>query len=215
MGGFVPAGGATILHVGVGWYAPLRIMSVQLRLWDDGTDQPDDRLGVVEFRARLGREIAHLLTISTRAGGVGRLSPTGLAHSLTVCLIEDWHMSRGKSKSDGKSGGGTLPRFVDVKLTAEERDEFTSWPARDGNLVTFLQSMADDGYRVGVAWSGEQQAYVVSLTCRAEGNVNSGLCMTSFARTLETALWLALYKHLEVTGEKWLEGGFGGDEDFG
>lgn len=124
-------------------------------------------------------------------------------------------MSRGKGKEVLKSGGTQMPRFVDVRLTAEQREEFKAWAAGGGDLVTFLQSLADDGYRVGVSWSGEQQAYVVSLTCRAAGNVNNGLCMTSFARTLETALWLAIYKHTVATEEKWVEGVFGGEEDFG
>jgi hypothetical protein len=39
--------------------------------------------------------------------------------------------------------------------------------------------------------------------------------MTSFARTLETAVRLAVFKHVVVTEEKWVEGTFGGDEEFG
>lgn len=124
-------------------------------------------------------------------------------------------MARGQDKTAKRANQGSLPRFVDVKLTAEQREEFKTWERRGGDLVTFLQSMADDGYRVGVSWSGEQQAYTVSLTCRQEGNPNNGLCMTSFAKTLSTALWLALYKHLEVTGEQWVDGSFGSDEEFG
>lgn len=124
-------------------------------------------------------------------------------------------MARGKGQP-GKSGQtGAMPRFVDVKLTAEQRTEFVGWERRKGDLVTFLQSMADDGYRVGVSWSGEQQAYTVSLTCRDAENPNNGLCMTSFAKTLSTALWLALYKHLEVTQERWVDGSFESGEEFG
>jgi hypothetical protein len=108
-----------------------------------------------------------------------------------------------------------MPRFVDVKLTAEQRAAFLVWEKREGDLVTLLQSMADDGYRVGVSWSGEQQAYTVSLTCRGEGDPNNGLCMTSFAKTLSTALWLALYKHLEVTGGRWAGEASGSSEEFG
>jgi hypothetical protein len=124
-------------------------------------------------------------------------------------------MARGAGKAAKDAAGQGMPRFVDVKLTAEQRVGFSTWAQRGGDLVTFLQSLADDGYRVGVAWSGEQQAYTVSLTGRADGNPNKGLCMTSFARTLETALWLALYKHCVVTEERWLDDAFGSDEDFG
>lgn len=166
-------------------------------------------------RASIAREMRYLLSISTDAGKPYALRQTGIAHSMGVCLIEDSNMARGKGKAGQGGAGNAMPRFVDVKLTAEQREEFKTWERRGGDLVTFLQSMADDGYRVGVSWSGEQQAYTVSITCRDAENPNNGLCMTSFAKTLSTALWLALYKHLEVTGERWVEGVYGDGEEFG
>lgn len=190
-------------------------MSVQRGFWDDGSVGGENAAGGHSPRASLHREMRYLLTISTGTSGVGRLSPAGLAHSLGVCLTEDWTMSRGKGTQKAATEQTGMPRFVDVALSAEQREEFVGWERRGGDLVTFLQSMADDGYRVGVAWSGAQQAYTVSLTCREAGNVNEGLCMTSFAKTLSTALWLALYKHLVVTEENWAGNRAGGTEDFG
>lgn len=124
-------------------------------------------------------------------------------------------MSRGKGQAAKTGGANSLPRFVDIKLTAEQRAEFQSYRLYNDDPTGALQSLADDGYRVGVSWSGEQQAYTVSLTCRNPESVNNGLCMTSFARTLETAVRLAVYKHVVVTEERWVESSFGGDEDFG
>lgn len=124
-------------------------------------------------------------------------------------------MARGAKTTKQSAQGTAMPRFVDVKLTAEQREEFGGWGQRSGDLVAFLQALADEGYRVGVSWSGEQQAYTVSLTGRSDDNPNKGLCMTSFARTLQTALWLALYKHIVVTDGHWMESAFGSDEDFG
>ena len=79
-------------------------------------------------------------------------------------------MARGAAKAAKDAAGQGMPRFVDVKLTAEERAGFSTWVRPVGDLVDLLQSLADDGYRVGVSWSGEQQAYTVSLTGRADGN---------------------------------------------
>jgi hypothetical protein len=156
-----------------------------------------------------------LFTISKDASKPGAIRGAGIAHSVGVALIEDFNMARGKASVKG-ARDGTMPRFVDVKLTAEERDLFLAWSKRGGpDLVTFLQSLADDGYRVGVSWAGEQQAYTVSLTCRQSGNVNEGLCMTSFAKTLENALWLAIYKHTVVADERWAEASGGVEGDFG
>lgn len=190
-------------------------MSGQLSLWDDGAGGLRKQTPAEIIRASIAREMRYLLSISNDAGKPFCIRPAGIAHSMGVCLIEDSNMARGKGKVGQGSAGNAMPRFVDVKLTAEQRAEFQGWEKRGGDLVTFLQSMADDGYRVGVSWSGEQQAYTVSLTCRDTENPNNGLCMTSFAKTLSTALWLALYKHLEVTRERWVEAAFDDGEEFG
>lgn len=190
-------------------------MSTQLGLWGTGLDDAETSAAAEVFRARLGREIAYLLTISHQAGRVGYVSPSGLVHSLGVCLIEDWHMSRGKGKQGEMRAGGGMPRFVDVKLSQEDRKAFLEWHGKQTGLVTHLQCLADDGYRVGVSWSGEHQSYTVSLTGRAEGSANNGLCMTSFAGSLEMALWLALFKHIVVTDGKWDAAGLTDSGDFG
>lgn len=178
-------------------------MSGQLRLWEDGGDGPLNGPGAQNPRASIGRELRYLLAISRGTGGGGRLSPAGLAHSVGVALIEDSNMARGKGKAAGQGSATAMPRFVDVKLTAEQRVEFMGETYTDGELVASLQTLADEGYRVGVTWAGEQQAYTVSLTCRDPESVNNGLCMTSFARELRVALGLMLFKHYEVAKQDW------------
>jgi len=190
-------------------------MSVQSGLWGNGSNATGNGDGVQNLRAGLHREMRYLLTISTESGGVGRLSPSGLAHSFGVCLTEDWIMARGKGGQKPQTEAAAMPRFIDIRLSADQRAGFTAWERRGGDLITFLQSMVDDGYRVGVAWNGKQSAYTASITCKEPGCVNEGLCMTSFAGTLSTALWLVLYKHLEVTQENWLSNQAGESEEFG
>lgn len=190
-------------------------MSDQLPMFPGGVGGLSTQTPSTIVRASLAREMRYLLSISSNAGGSRCVGATGIAHSLGVCLIEDSNMARGKGKGGDVQAGSALPRFVDVKLTAEHREAFAAWSERDGDLVGFLQALADNGYRVGVSWSGERQSYTVSVTCREVGSVNNGLCMTSFAGTLTTALWLAVYKHLVVTSECWLENAAGGGEDFG
>ena len=124
-------------------------------------------------------------------------------------------MSRGKGKAVGTASTNAMPRFVDVKLTAEQKADFLSVKERYADSVRWLQDFADDGYRVGVTWSGEHQSYTVSLTCRDEKSPNNGLCMTSFAGDLVTAIALAVYKHCVVTDEQWLSGADSGTEAFG
>ena len=203
------------MRVGVGWYAPL-IMSVQTSFWrDEGQDASDNGSGLSEKRAALHREMRYLLTISTQTGGGGQVSPAGLAHSLGVCLIEEWNMARGSKKQAEDMKAGAMPRFVDVKLTAEQKQEFLAAKDLYSDSVRWLQDFADDGYRVGVTWSGEHQSYTLSLTCRDEKSPNNGLCMTSFAGDLVTVIALAVYKHCVVTNERWLSGVDSATESFG
>lgn len=186
-----------------------------MRLWDDGAAGSESRAGAEELRARLGREISYLLAINTQASGAGRVSPAGLSHSLGVCLIEDWHMSRGKGQQPNRESSQAMPRFVDVKLTPEQKADFLRQEYTADGLVRFLQLAADAGYRIGCSWSTETQAYTVSMTCRAAGSPNNGLCMTSFAKDLSTAVALAHYKHTAVCGEDWLGGAGPESADFG
>lgn len=190
-------------------------MSGQLKLWDDGAGGSENGLNAVESRARLARELRYLLAISTEAGRVGRLSPSGLAHSLGVCLIEDFHMSRGKGKSGGEGASASMPRFVDIKLTEAERKAFPGYSEFDRDPVRHMQAFADKGYRIGVTWSGEHQTYTVSLTCRNPDDPNNGLCMTSFAREIGTAVMLCVYKHYAIAHEVWSSVAPKPDELFG
>lgn len=155
------------------------------------------------IRASIAREMRYLLASSRDAGRGYRISPSGIAHSLGVCLIEDWHMARGKGKGSTGGVGGNLPTFVDVKLSETDRENFLASLGDDFDAVRVLQSFADLGYRVGVAWSGEHQSYTISVTCRDEESENNGLCMTSFAGDLTRGILLAWYKHDVVCGRKW------------
>lgn len=180
-------------------------MSAQQRL--PGFEGPGSRTRppAEAVRASIGRELRYLLARSSEAGRGFGLTPAGLAHSVGVCLIEDSNMARGKGKAGQGSASAAMPRFVDVRLTAEQRSAFLDTTYTDAELVSSLQTLADEGYRVGVTWAGEQQAYTVSLTCREPDDPNNGLCMTSFARELRVALGLMVFKHYEVAERLWLK----------
>jgi len=124
-------------------------------------------------------------------------------------------MARGAKKVAQEAARSGLPRFVDVKLDQQQKKDFAARKQTSEALVTQLQDLCDQGYRVGVTWSGEQQTYTVSLTCRDEESPNNGCCMTSFAGQLDRALSLALFKHYVVCEEVWSVGGSIDSDDFG
>lgn len=154
-------------------------------------------------RASLYREMQYLLTISTQTSRPNAIRPAGLVHSLGVCLIEDWNMARGKGQESKAVDRAGLPRFVDVKLTPQQRQQFQEMDWTPEGATKILQDFANTGYRVGVAWSGEHQTYTVSLTCRDEESPNNGLCMTCFAGDLIVGIGLAVFKHTVVAKGVW------------
>lgn len=113
-------------------------------------------------------------------------------------------MARGKAQQTDNKNGSTMPRFVDIVLTADDREDFLGWELSVEELIRALETLPFDGYRVGLAWSGEQQSYTASLTCRNEASPNNGMCVTSFAKTSWTALKLMLYKHQVMTKGVWV-----------
>lgn len=124
-------------------------------------------------------------------------------------------MTRGQKKGSDVTDKAGMPRFVDVKLSVQDRSDFLAHPWRTDGLVSELQGLVDAGYRVGCSWSTEAQSYTVSLTCRNPDDVNNGLCMTSFASRLDTAVALALWKHNVLTDRKWLGDAAPGESQFG
>lgn len=173
------------------------------------------RPGELKKRAACLRDIAYALTIHNNSAVRDRVPNSAVANCLAVACVELSNMARGKAKADGTGSSTTLPRFVDVPIGADDRRAFLEWIPEAGDLVLMLSALCDCGYRVGCSWSGEHQTYTVSLTCRNPEDVNNGLCMTSFAKALDKAIALALYKHQELTRGHWLGEGSAGSEDFG
>lgn len=157
------------------------------------------------IRASIARELRFLFASSRETGSGFRMTPAGLVHSVGVCILEDYQLSRGKGKGQNPGKSAAMPTFVDVKLTEADRENFLSSLGDSLDAVRVLQSFADDGYRVGVSWSGEHQSYTVSVTCRDEESGNNGLCMTSFAGSLERGILLAWYKHDVICKRVWTD----------
>lgn len=124
-------------------------------------------------------------------------------------------MARGRDRQEVKGSAGSMPRFVDVKLDQTQKAAFLEWEWNDAQIIDRIQQLTLTGYRFGCSWSGEQQAYTVSMTCRNEESPNNGLCMTSFARFLKQAMRLALFKHDVVTEGAWILPGTDESGDFG
>lgn len=169
------------------------------------------KLPIERWRLSLERSITATRTERNPA----YLRGHALCHLLGVHAIEgEIIMARGKTRKSAAETNGA-PKFVDVRLSVEQRAEFVRWQYSDKELTTWLESFVNDGYRIGFSWASEQQAYFVSLTGRDTGGPNDGLCMTSFAGDIRTAMALAFYKHTVVTEMVWAKAGTGEAGAFG
>lgn len=179
--------------------------------WRSGENTTGDDI----IRAAVRRSLCALLTIGTGPHGSRGLTPVGLTHSVGVAFLEMAIMTRGKGK-ESSVPGTAMPRFVDVRLSQEQKAEFSACEPRPAAwVVDRIQQLVFAGYRFGCSWSGEHQSYTVSMTCRDAESPNNGLCMTSFAGQLLTALRLAIYKHDEVCRGRWTLPGESDESDFG
>lgn len=190
-------------------------MSAQLSLPGFDGVSSVNRPTAIAIRASIAREMRYLLTISRDASRPYHVREAGVAHSLGVCLIEDYNLARGVGKGSKPGNAATMPRFVDVKLDSEAREQFLEWYSPDADQVRVLQDFADSGYRVGVTWSGEHQSYTVSATCRDTESENNGLCMTAFSGSLPKAIALLWFKHAVVCGYRWSNAALPPSEEFG
>lgn len=203
------------MHVGVGWAAP-SIMSGHTEVHDRvGRFSGGNADGHEAKSAAIRNTARGLLTSNTKTSVALRTGHAGLAHMFGVCMLELSIMARGKGKQEDTSKVLGMPKFVDFRLSAQQKADFLAWTCDAAEAVAGLQRLCDSGYRVGCTWAGEQQAYTVSLTCRDSGSPNNGYCMTSYAGDLLTAVTLALYKHEVATGGVWVTEAVRDVADFG
>lgn len=190
-------------------------MSEYGRAGRSGQDGGENTTGLDVIRAAVRRSLVNMLTIGTEPGVRGGISPSGLAHSVGVCMLEMDIVARGVKKG-GEQVGQAMPKFVDVRLSQEQKQAFAgSEPRAAAWVVDRVQQLVFSGYRFGCSWSGEHQSFTVSMTCRNSESPNDGLCMTSFAGQLLTAMRLAIFKHDEVCHGTWVTPGLEDSEDFG
>lgn len=126
--------------------------------------------------------------------------------------VEEMGM-RGKAKPVQKKAAASKQwtTFVEVPLSGHTLEDINETFGDPDALSDAIQTLAQGGYRVAISYSPANDAMIASLTCKAEGDVNEGCTMTSFALDWVTALRIMCYKHFVIAKENW--GGIAGDPD--
>lgn len=118
-------------------------------------------------------------------------------------------MARGKNtQTKAKENGNAYnTRFLDIPLGKHTQSEIVSQFGGSDILADTVQSMCEDGYRIGLSYNAANDAIIASITCRNEASVNAGCTFTAFAGDWVTALQVLCYKHIVIAEGNWVNAG--------
>lgn len=96
--------------------------------------------------------------------------------------------------------------FVTIELSEKQEKEFTAWVSEStSSLPTLVGELASSGHKIGVSFDGDNECFIVSVTCKDESQDNHNLCYTSRSDEWLEALQLAVFKWDVISKRgKWL-----------
>ena len=85
--------------------------------------------------------------------------------------------------------------FINVEMTDKHEADFTEWWSQAfPKLGELTAELCSDGNKIGVSFDGDNECFIVSVTCKDEGSDNHNRCFTSRSDEWTEALGIALYK---------------------
>lgn len=102
-----------------------------------------------------------------------------------------------KSQADEIAWGG----FIDLKLTAEDKEQFGKWS--EEFQWTFLDDVLADEMKVSFSFDDTTDTYLCSLTSVKHAGSGLRCVLTARADTWERAAMLALFKHFILLDGDW------------
>lgn len=129
----------------------------------------------------------------------------GRAVLVPLNIIGGLVMARGKqgAKQNGAVKATWNTTFVDIPLTGYTWEQISEQWGVPEEVVELATSLLEDGYRLGFSYNPQNDAFICSVTCKAEESVNNGCTFTAFAGSWFEALVAALFKHYVVAQEQW------------
>lgn len=93
--------------------------------------------------------------------------------------------------------------FSPLKLTRSDVDKLEIFvEAHEHDLQMIFDIFADDHLKFSASYVTDKDSWVVTLTPKEDNSFNSRISMTSWAATVQEALWIAAYKHIEICDRK-------------
>jgi hypothetical protein len=114
-------------------------------------------------------------------------------------------MARGKGNVTQKSSDTATQwtKFVDIPLVEAEWADIIKAYGNPDAIVDAISDLLESGYRVGLSHNRQNDAFIVSVTCKVEGDPNEGCTYNAFAETWFEACQIAVYKHFIKSKKVW------------
>lgn len=93
--------------------------------------------------------------------------------------------------------------FHNVNLSAEDEVLFEAWSKENVVGVNWIQSLADDGYKVSFDWDAHNEGFRAGLYATSAKMAWAGYTLTAWAEDAQTALNLLCYKHYVMCNQVW------------
>jgi len=89
--------------------------------------------------------------------------------------------------------------FITYNLSAEDKKNFGIWQKKNSeHLDDLVIGLLQTNHKIGFSFNETTDAFICSVTGKAEDCNNASKCFTSHAKDYSTALWVALFKHYVV-----------------
>lgn len=111
--------------------------------------------------------------------------------------------------SNNGNGRGRMPQFVDLTLTAAQKEHLATWitDTEYSDLEAWIEERCKDGDVISIKRIVDGgvalDAYICSVTGTQLSTTHNGKCLTARASTAMKALWSAMYRDSEILHGIW------------
>jgi hypothetical protein len=85
--------------------------------------------------------------------------------------------------------------FINIDLTDKQGEDFNDWQQVNvSKMGVLVGELASAGHKIGVSFDGDNECFIVSVTCKDESSDNLNRCFTSRSDDWVEAVLLALFK---------------------
>lgn len=114
-------------------------------------------------------------------------------------------MARGKKDAQQTPSNNRFgnTEFIDISILEDDWPEIIKTYGSSDVLVDAVSDLLEAGYRVGLSFNQQNDAFICAITCRDTESPNNGLTFNSFAETWFEALQIGMYKHYVKSAKNW------------